>query len=260
MAGRQDHGRPIGTDQYEQWRQSVHAKALLDKGDLSAPTCNDCHGNHGAVPPQVSSVANACGTCHGKIAGLFAKTQMKHAFERVGLPGCATCHSNHLIRHPTVEMLGMGDGAVCKRCHEHGEHGATVAGAETARKLRANLDLLRERIEQAKAAVHQAELLGMEVGGPAFDIRKALDALVTARVEIHSFALQPEEKLLAEGLGAATQVQAAGEAALQEYHFRRVWLAASLVPILLVIVLLVLYIRTLPIPPPPAEKPEQHAP
>jgi hypothetical protein len=35
---------------------------------------------------------------------------------------------------------------------------------------------------------------------------------------------------------------------LQEYTYRRLWLAASLVPILLVVFLMVLYIRTRPRP------------
>ena len=34
MAGYQYHGRPIGHTQYEDWRQSVHGKALLEKDDL----------------------------------------------------------------------------------------------------------------------------------------------------------------------------------------------------------------------------------
>ena len=84
--------------------------AILEKGDLSAATCNNCHGNHGAVPPEVGSVANACGTCHGKIAGLFADTSMKHRFEEEKLPGCATCHSNHKIQLPSDKMVGMRRG------------------------------------------------------------------------------------------------------------------------------------------------------
>ena len=92
MAGRQYHGKPLPCDEYAKWRRSVHGQALLEKGDLSAATCNNCHGNHGAVPPQVDCVANACGACHGKIAKLFANTRMKHKFDEVGLPGCATCH------------------------------------------------------------------------------------------------------------------------------------------------------------------------
>ena len=106
MAGYQYHGRPLGHQQYADWRASIHAQALLEKGDLSAATCNNCHGNHGAVPPAVGSVANACGTCHGKIATLFADTRMKHRFEEAKLPGCATCHSNHKIQLPTDQMVG----------------------------------------------------------------------------------------------------------------------------------------------------------
>ena len=81
-------------------RRAYTAEALLKKGDLGAPTCNNCHGNHGAVPPAVGSVANACGTCHGKIAELFATTRMKHRFVEEKLPGCATCHQQP--RHPSA--------------------------------------------------------------------------------------------------------------------------------------------------------------
>ena len=61
----------IRTDQYELYRASVHGAALLERGDTAAPACNDCHGNHGAVPPGVQSVANICGKCHGREASLF---------------------------------------------------------------------------------------------------------------------------------------------------------------------------------------------
>lgn len=90
MANREYHGKPLGHQQYELWSKSVHATALLENDDLSAATCNDCHGNHGAVPPEVNSVANACGSCHVKVANLFANTQMKHQFEQQNLPGCVT--------------------------------------------------------------------------------------------------------------------------------------------------------------------------
>jgi predicted CXXCH cytochrome family protein len=244
MAGRKYHGQPIGHDQYDQWRQSVHAEALLKKGDLSAATCNNCHGNHGAVPPQADSVANACGICHAKNAELFNQTIMKHGFEKVGLPGCATCHGDHLIRSPTVEMLGMQQGAVCARCHAEGKFGATLAGAKVAQTLRSDLEGLRDQIRQAHATIEEAEQLGMEVSGPRFDLHKATDALQNARVQMHSFAVEPVENTLKGGRKTATEVQDAAEAALHLYHYRRIWLAASLVPILVVIVLLILYIRT----------------
>ena len=245
MAGRQYHGRPLGHHQYEDWEKSVHAEALLKKGDLSAATCNSCHGNHGALPPQVDSVANACGACHGKVAKLFAATSMKHQFEKAGLPGCATCHSNHLIRMPSDEMLGMEGGAVCATCHAKGKYGATLAGANVARQLREKLEDLKTQITEAEAKVAEADRLGMEVRGPRFDLRKAVDAKTNARVLIHSFALQPVNDKLAEGLVAATEVREKAEAALWQFTYRRIWLAATLVPIMLVIVLLLLYIRSM---------------
>src|SRR6266542_3714522 len=64
-------GFKIPSDQFDNYKKSVHAKALYDKQDLSAPTCNDCHGNHGATPPGIASVANVCGQCHARQAELF---------------------------------------------------------------------------------------------------------------------------------------------------------------------------------------------
>ena len=51
----------IPTDQLEKYISSVHGQALLERGDLGAPACNDCHGNHGAAPPGVTSLAAVCG-------------------------------------------------------------------------------------------------------------------------------------------------------------------------------------------------------
>ena len=65
---------------------------------------------------------------------------------------------------------------------------------------------------------------------------------------IHSFAPQPVNQSLEEGLQVTADVKARADQALDQYTFRRIWLALSLVPILLVVVLLLMYIRTLPSP------------
>jgi hypothetical protein len=251
MEGRTYHDRPLGHDQFDQWKQSVHGRAMLDKGDLSAATCNDCHGNHGALPPGVNSVANACGACHGKIANLFAETQMKHKFEDSGLPGCVTCHGMHNISQPSDEMLGIADGTVCSHCHNPGnpQYGATVAGADAAKKMRLGLDQLKHEIGLAEANIREAERLGMQVRGPRFDLRQAFDALTNARTLVHSFSPGPMAEALSQGLKVTSDVTDAAEGALREYTKRRIWLACSLVPILVVIGLLLYCIRSLPPPP-----------
>ena len=98
----------IPTDQYDRYRSSVHAAALLERGDTAAPACNDCHGNHGAAPPGVSSVANVCGQCHGREAGLFRASFKKELFDGMDLGECVVCHDNHAIRHPTPELFHGG--------------------------------------------------------------------------------------------------------------------------------------------------------
>ena len=169
---------------------------------------------------------------------------MKHGFEKVGLPGCATCHSNHKILSAEPRNAGhaaRGGLRSVPRARKVRRH---LGGAQVAETLRADLEGLDDQIQQAHATIEKAEQLGMEVSGPRFDLHKANDALQNARVQIHSFAVEPVEKTLKAGRETATEVQDAADAALQEYHYRRIWLAASLLPILVVIVLLVLHIRS----------------
>jgi len=140
----QANGRNIPVDQYARWSRSVHAKALLEKGDLTAPTCNDCHGNHGAAPPGIGSIRFVCGSCHAreedlfraspKAAGLEQHNQFlatvpdgkcgtchddkRSALQFTQLSSCLVCHGNHSVVRPTVAMLGELPDTPCAFCHE----------------------------------------------------------------------------------------------------------------------------------------------
>jgi len=96
----------IPTDQFAKYNTSVHHDALAVRGDLSAPTCTTCHGNHGAVPPGVDKVQNVCANCHVFQAQMYAKSTHSKAFQEKGLPGCVVCHTNHGIQMPSDAMLG----------------------------------------------------------------------------------------------------------------------------------------------------------
>jgi predicted CXXCH cytochrome family protein len=199
------------------------------------------------MPPGLDSVANACGTCHGKIAKLFTETRMKHRFGEVGLPGCATCHHAHDIAQPSDAFLGIDDGTLCVRCHNdrNPQYGATTAGAEAARVMRSRLDLLKEQIGKVEGKVREAERRGMEVRGPRYDLRQAYDELTNARTLVHTFKPTSVEQAIGKGLKVTADVHRMAEAALQEHTNRRVWLAASLVPIFVVVGLLLAQIRAL---------------
>src|SRR5437868_11695532 len=149
----------ISTDQFAGYSQSVHHQAMVDRGDLSAPTCTTCHGNHGAAPPGVASVANVCSTCHVFQAQLFEASPHKAAFSAAGLPGCMTCHSNHRISHPSDAMVGTGPQAVCTSCHTQGDAGFAVAG-----NIQQQFAALQNAIGRSEEVLARAEQSGMEVG------------------------------------------------------------------------------------------------
>ena len=228
----------IPTNQFADYSKSVHHEALVVRGDLSAPTCTTCHGNHGATPPGVASVANVCSTCHVFQAQLFDSSPHKDAFAAAGLPGCVTCHSNHAILHPTDELLGTGDKAICTQCHTQGD-----AGYAAAAKMKEQLAHLGTSISSAEQILGTAEQSGMEVSQAKLDLAQARDALTKARVTIHSFNVAHVESDVNPGLTVAAKDYQAGQQALVERNYRRVGLAISLVAIALVLLGLRLYIK-----------------
>ena len=119
----------LPSDAYAKWKKSIHYQVRVEKGDLSAPTCNTCHGNHGAAPPEVGSVANVCGTCHSVFAEKFRVSPHWEAFKEMNLPGCVTCHENHEILRPTEAFLAEGDQGKCSSCHEPASAGGKAAAA-----------------------------------------------------------------------------------------------------------------------------------
>ena len=228
----------IPTDQLRKYKGSVHWLTMAEKGDLSAPTCNDCHGNHGAAPPGIAWVGNVCGQCHTVMAELFAKSLHAKAFTQMGAPGCVTCHDNHGIKEAGDEMLGLGEGAVCAACHS-----ADDKGGKGAAGMRALIDSLRGESERSGAILLQAEHAGMEVSQAQFDLKGATDALVKARAAVHAFTLEAVKQEVEAGVAISTKAYARGVRALEELQFRRRGLAVSVVIILALIVGLVLKIR-----------------
>jgi hypothetical protein len=230
----------IPTDQVEKYRTSVHWASMSAKGDLSAPTCNDCHGNHGAAPPGVSWVGNVCGQCHTVMADLFGKSAHARIFAQIGAPGCATCHQNHAITPASDELLGLGDKAVCTACHT-GED----PGGKAATRMRQALDALAGEHERARAILARAEQAGMEVSQAQFDLNGAKDALIKARAAVHAFKPEVVTQEVEPGLAIGAKAYNRGVRALEELGFRRKGLAVSVVIILALIGGLVLKIREL---------------
>lgn len=228
----------IKTDQFAGYSTSVHHEALAVRGDLSAPTCTTCHGNHGAAPPGVGSVENVCSTCHVFQAQLFDSSPHKPAFAAMGVAGCVTCHSNHRIQHPSDKLLGTSSESVCTNCHAAGDAGFTAAGT-----MRAGLEKLDAAIGRSDAVLDEAERSGMEVSEAKLEQAQARDALTKARVTIHSFQPARVEQDLQAGAKVVDKTYAAGVGALKERNYRRAGLGVALITIFAVLIGLRLFIR-----------------
>jgi hypothetical protein len=228
----------IPTDQVRKYRSSVHDEALMKRQDLSAPTCNDCHGNHGAAPPGTASVGNVCGTCHVRQSELFGRSPHKAVFDAMNVSECVACHNNHDVGHPTDAFIGTGPEAVCVTCHSEGDR-----GHEAADSMHLRLIDLDGKISGAESILARAARAGMEVSKARFELKDAHDSLVTARVVIHSFSAVEVDKAVASGLVVADKARQAGENAMEELLFRRKGLAVSLLLIGLATISIYLKIR-----------------
>ncbi len=230
----------LAIDQREKYERSIHWLQLSEEHDLGAPTCNDCHGNHGAAPPGISWVGNTCGQCHSVMAEQFAVSLHARLFPMLGVPGCAACHNNHDIQLAGDDLLGLEEGAVCAKCHK-----ADSKSGEKIVVMRGLLDSLKHMSAAADSILHKAENSGVEVSEALFELGGAQTALVQARASLHAFTVEAVEEQVTPGLEIASVAHDRGERAMGELRFRRLGLTISVTIILALIAGLVLRIREL---------------
>lgn len=235
-------GYDIPTNQLEEYRSSIHWAMLDEQGDLSAPVCNDCHGNHGAVPPGHSAVGRVCAECHFQIGEYYAMSAHDSVFNGLDRPGCATCHGNHAIETADDELLGLDERSTCTGS---GCHSAADEGGQAAREMLTMVNSLNTVYTQADSLLREAEHTGMPVDQALFELTQVQTAIVSARAVMHTAKIDSVRAHIAVGLEAAATGYAAGEAAFEELRIRRTGLAASAVVILVLIFGLLIKIRQL---------------
>lgn len=142
----------LPADVVEKYKTSYHAHLLLEKGDLSAPTCVTCHGNHGATPPGTAEVGQVCGKCHGRQRELFEKSPHAEAAKAGAFSECISCHGNHAIQKASPELFTTS----CVQCHAKDQTPLIV------RDTMANLiRQAKDGYDRAEAKVHDATVRGL---------------------------------------------------------------------------------------------------
>ena len=198
-------GTPLPTNQVAQYKESVHGKALLVKGDLGAPTCTGCHGSHAAMPPAVASVAQICRRCHAQNGMLFDGSKHKMAFEAHKWPECETCHGKHGIVKTSDALVGDTPGTLCHDCHSQYAKDNQQCAA-TAVSFRNALDTLVAGRAEITAPLERLAERGLDVEPLSRTASDLDEALVQTRSKVHTFdlssfqaAAQPGNDAIAKG-------------------------------------------------------------
>ncbi len=228
----------IPTNQFAQYKESIHGKKLMDEGDLAAPTCNNCHGSHGATPPGLTSVSNACGSCHANNLEYFNQSPHNDAFAMMEIGKCETCHGHHDVEQPTRQEFGIGEESKCLDCHSEGDAGYTAS-----KVMAEGYDSLETTLDQARELIERAERGGVDVSLGKFDLHSADDALIKARTAVHYFDTTKYNEVIQAGLVDAQKVIEQGREALDDLEMRRIGLAFTIPVILLVALALYLRVR-----------------
>jgi hypothetical protein len=127
---------------YAKYRESIHGRALAG-GNLDAPDCSSCHGEHNIMRPSDSSsmvsaghVANTCSKCHGPV-GVVAKYGIKtdrtatfeHSFHGIAqkmqnmtVANCASCHGIHDILPAADPKSSINPANIVNTCGRAGCH------------------------------------------------------------------------------------------------------------------------------------------
>jgi len=118
--------------QRDEYLASVHGKAMMDRGNVSAAVCSDCHTAHGVSRPQTDAVRLAitkdCGGCHEKDLKSYMDT-LHGQIATLGYPQtatCADCHGGHAIL-PASDAASRLHSAnrlkTCRECHSDASAG-----------------------------------------------------------------------------------------------------------------------------------------
>lgn len=169
----------LPVDVVKTYTQSVHWRAVVERGDRSAPVCHDCHGNHAAGTPQPAAIARVCGRCHTAEHDTFGRG--KHA-PLAGFRGCVECHSNHGIRRATDELLAPG--GVCHRCHDK-----PGKAQDEARELYGVYRGLVAEMADLEAGMAPVAAAGISTAGCDAELRYARDKLLEGKRLVHSDAV-----------------------------------------------------------------------
>jgi cytochrome b subunit of formate dehydrogenase len=134
-----DASDPVG-----RYLNSSHARALLLKGLVSAPSCASCHGSHGilhasdeAAALHRSQVPRTCGRCHAFVFETWVNESSHGLLWQQGSskgPVCTDCHPSHQAQRISDRGVVLKSLEHCRGCHgeQYSTYGDSFHGKATS--------------------------------------------------------------------------------------------------------------------------------
>jgi hypothetical protein len=116
----------------EQYKVSMHGKAVLEKKDTKSAVCSDCHSTHSISSakgdPMKLTITKNCGNCHEKARETYFKSYHGQV-NKLGYTNtakCYDCHGGHNIKNvddPTSTIHVNNRLKTCNTCHKNADKG-----------------------------------------------------------------------------------------------------------------------------------------
>jgi hypothetical protein len=115
---------------FRAYENSVHGRAIEERGLVVAAACNDCHGAHEIKPiddPESighkRNIPAVCGQCHGGIYEEYTESIHGRAVDSgiEDAPVCTDCHGEHTIAKvtdPESKVYSKNIPKTCSACHD----------------------------------------------------------------------------------------------------------------------------------------------
>ena len=119
-------GAKCHEDQYETYQTSIHGEEVLEKNNMKAAVCTDCHTAHGVINTSSEKFkmgnVQTCGNCHKERLATYGGTyhgqvnQLGYGYTAK----CADCHGSHDIepsKDKKSKMFVDNRLKACQKCH-----------------------------------------------------------------------------------------------------------------------------------------------
>ena len=222
----------ISSDVVLEYNLGIHAQRLKE-GNLNSPTCKDCHGSHGATPPEVAEIERVCGRCHIKTRKYFLESKHKEVWENLGYGECKVCHENHYVEKASYKLWKEK----CSLCHPKDSKNYKIAEEIYILFITCEMEIVK-----AEEIIRELKSIPLNVEDFLGRIEEAKTYLLEAKPVSHSLSVEEIKSFITKSKSIAEEIEREGIRRKKLFETRKLFLPIFWLCILFTISLII-YVR-----------------